>query len=115
MFPICTIEQIDPIDPIDPVDTMDPIDQIDAGESLGRSQGTGVLGVICLGWEACREREGHSAVLPLCLFAVFCCRWDKQSVTTLDLLHWKTGPAYVNHILNATAVTSYNRLMYLTK
>ena len=74
MFPVCTIEQIDPIDPIDPVDTMDPIDQIDAGESLGRSQGTGVLGVICLGWGACREGEGHSAVLPLCLFAVFCCR-----------------------------------------
>ena len=71
MFPICTIEQIDPIDPIDPVDTMDPIDQIDAVESLGRSQGTGVLGVICLGWGACREGEGHSAVLPLCLFAVF--------------------------------------------
>ena len=79
MFPVCTIEQIDPIDPIDPVDTMDPIDQIDAVESLGRSQGTGVLGVICLGWEACREKEGHSTVLPLCLFAVFCCRWDPKA------------------------------------
>jgi hypothetical protein len=111
MFPICKIEQIDPIDPIDPVDTMDPIDQIDAVESLGRSQGTGVLGVICLGWEACRAQR-RFAIMFVCSFLL---PFDKQSVRTLDLLHWKTGPAYVNHILNATAVTSYNRLMYLTK
>ena len=43
------------------------------------TRGTGVLGVICLGWEACREKEGHSTVLPLCLFAVFCCRWDPKA------------------------------------
>ena len=67
MFPVCTIDQIDPIDPIDPVDTMDPIDQIDAVESLGRSQGTGVLGVICLGWEACRAQR-RFAIMFVCSF-----------------------------------------------
>ena len=68
MFPICTIEQIDPIDPIDPVDTMDPIDQIDAVESLGRSQGTGVLGVICLGWGRVGGAQRRLAIMFVCSF-----------------------------------------------
>ena len=37
MFPVCTIDRIDPIDRVDPIERIDPIDPIDAIDRIDQN------------------------------------------------------------------------------